>query len=421
MSRRLPGPRGLRWLRACWALKRDPYLGVHRLIAKHGDLFRLRLGRSSEVIVVSAPELAEEVLLRQASSFRRSSSYRELRSLLGDGLLSAEGERWRTHRRLIQPAFQRGAAEALGPLIEGRVAAATTKWGARGGLNVQQALLELTLEIAVSALLGIEATPAELRELLNAMMVPMGIRPTDSRRWLPWVRVDGRAEAAATLRRLAAIFIRRRLELGAQGADLLGQLLGAEEAGALTREDVVDEVLNFLAAGHETSAYALTWTLYLVAQRPELQERLVVDEGELTQRVLQESMRLYPPVWAIERETERSVELGGFEVPAGRTLVVSVSGIHRHASQWRTPEIFDPDRFLPAASKARHASAYLPFGRGRRQCIGEDLAFHEMRIVLEAVVRSFHLSLDESVPVVPKGGVTLRPRDGLWLRLRARG
>lgn len=420
MSQRLPGPRGLRWIRACWALQRDPYLGVHRLIAGYGDLVRIRLSPSTEVIVVSSPELADEVLLHQAGSFRRSSSYRQLRTLLGDGLLSSEGERWRKHRRLIQPAFRRNASESVAPLVRACVDEAVAEWGQRGHLNIQAALLQVTLKIAVRALLGVEASPTELSELLEAMMVRMGIRPTDSRRWLPWARRDARAQASATLRRLAGALVARRLAQGAEGSDLLGQLLPAESRGELTREDVIDEVLNFLAAGHETSAYALSWTLYLVAQRPKLQEALATDEGDLAQRVLQESLRLYPPVWAIERETERSVELGGFTIPAGQTLVVSVSGIQRHASHWRTPNTFDPDRFLPEAAKDRHAAAFLPFGRGQRQCIGEELALLEMRIVLKTLVRAQHLVLDPAFPVVPKGGVTLRPRDGLWLRLSPR-
>lgn len=437
---RAPSPPGLPVLGHLLAFRRDVLgllLDAHR---RCGDVVRFRLGPVA-IHLVAHPDGIRQVLQERAEAYdKRTRSSAKIQDLTGLGLLTASGELWRRQRRLIQPGFRPGSIAGFVPVMEEATDSMLHRWQARGSepFDVASEMMRLAFEIAGRTLFGAEvAGDAGLvedsmsllladtyRRLERIVDLPLPF-PTSHRR---------RIEAArATLDRVVygILAARRAMPPEERPLDLLSILLAerdAEDGSGMSDEQLRNETLTLLLAGHETTANALAWTFYLLARHPEIAARVreeasssdaCIDDHTLTRNVIQEAMRLYPPIWAIERRAVDEDEIAGFRIPAGSTVVVSPWVTHRHPAFWEEPERFDPSRFDTERSASRPTLAYLPFGAGPRFCIGAHFAMAEASVIVSRVLRRFALALEPGRSVEPQAGITLRARGGVWVRAAA--
>jgi cytochrome P450 len=325
-----------------------------------------------------------------------------VREVTGESLLTNDGEAWRRHRLLMQPAFSHDAIAPLTALIEEAAEAMVDRWLAADGEPVDMAAesTRLTATISSKAFFG---TDVSLAELLPAILEETYARSTDLIPLRRLVRDTSRFDAArdelrATIEDVVALGVRTPL------AERL--------AAALDGEELRNEMLALLLAGHETTANALAWTFFFLASSPEV----VTDDERWITAAIEESMRLYPPVWILERRAIEDDEIGGCEIPAGSMVYVSPYVLHRDPRFWPDPERWDPARFLSAAPR----EAWLPFGAGPHHCLGASFAILEARTVVRVVLRRCSLVLVPGARVEPQAWVTLRPRSGVPVLVRAR-
>jgi cytochrome P450 len=450
----VPGPRGAETATALFALARSPLDGYVRLAAAYGDTVRVPFTLGRSFYLLSRPEHAEHVLAANQDNYvKASTTFLPLRALIGDGLLTSEGDRWRRHRRLVQPLFSRRHVAAFGPAM----AAAAQRMAARWDLlpegsviDVPRQLSALALDVLGRALFGCDLTDdagqmvsvmdAAQRVALLAPFLPLARGPASTRALEAAARRVGGAGGGIEA-------VARRI-MSAHGGtaplgDLVDVLMNAGDRGGspLTATEVEDELATFLLAGHETSATALSWALALLSAHPAARQRLeaevdgVAGNRDLdaddvarlpwTRAVVAEAMRLYPPAWTIERDALADDEVAGTPVPAGSLVVVPPYLVHRHPDVWPDPSGFDPCRFMHAQAPGRGAApsryAYIPFGGGRRACVGASFAELETVLVLATITRRFRLELTGRGVPAPVGKITLRPGRELPMRLLRRG
>ncbi len=419
MTTALPGPSGLTTLRRLLPmpfLKFVPFLT--EMTARYGNRFAFAVPWRSYVFI-NEPALIKDVLVTQQAAFSKSMGTHMLRHLLGDGLLTSEDPLHRQMRRIVQPAFHRERIARYVEMMES--AAAEFAAGIRPDVrfDLHAAATALTLRIATSTLFGSDESDASARvsAALGLMMheFPYVLLPLGNlRRQLPLPATRRFDRAKRTLDDIIYGLIARRREAGVDEGDALSMLLAARDAETADRpsdEHIRDEVMTLFMAGHETTANLLVWTCYLLAQHPEVDARMgaaaASDDRDFIDRVVRESLRLYPPAWVIGRESLRAVTLvDGTVVPAGTTVLISPLLLHRRAEFFPSPDRFDPDRWL-AAEPAPFA--YLPFGAGARRCIGNEFALSEATVVLAAVGRRWSFALEPGVEVRTAPLVTLRP------------
>jgi len=442
-----PGPRGIALLRAVRAISTNP-LGLYEsLRADYGDVVGARV-LGLYVLMVFHPDGIAHVLHERHVIYHKDNvDYRMLRPVLGDGLVTSNGDLWRRQRRLIQPAFHHQRVEAFGTVMTERALRLAAGWerAARSGTPVDVAaeMMRLTLEIATRTLFGVEsrALAGLVREeftIVNRRVIELFGHPWKT---LPIVRrlpTPGHLRAQRALRRLDGVVHRiiaeRRVRPGT-GNDLLSMLLEAHyEEGGMSDRQLRDEVMTMLLAGHETTSNALAWTFHLLSRHPFAAHRVRTELAEVlggrpptvgdlprlaySRMVIEEAMRLYPPVWSFSRTPREPDNIQGFDVPAGSVVVLSPWITHRHPGLWEEPERFDPERFTPERSARRPRFAYLPFAAGPRQCIGSGFAMTEAQLVLATLAQRFRFEPADDREVVPEALVTLRPRDGLPMRIR---
>lgn len=453
-ARQLPQHPGLPLLGSSLEALRDP-LGLLFEGARQGDYTRFRFGPMT-YILVNDPEGAQHILVKNAANYVKSSTYDGVRHVVGAGLLTSEGEAWRRNRKLVQPAFHGARQVTFAETFARGTDAAVDRWlaehadGAR--LDAHAEMMRLTLGLVGETLFGVDLD-AEAGRIGQALDVSI--------RWAhehiqalvrlhPRLPTPGNIRFRRALATLDATALRiigeRRREArpaggagtsasGAAARDPLGELIAAQDDSGkkLTDQELRDEVLTLVLAGHETTANNLTWTLMLLSQHPDVERRVVeevqrvVGEGpvrfehlpalEYTERVLSESLRLLPPAWVLERDALADDVVGGWHVPKGATVAVSAYLLHRHRRYWDNPEGFDPDRWLPERMGARPRGSYLPFGDGPRVCIGKSFALIESKVCLAAMLRRVRLELEPGVRIEPEPSITLRPRHGMPMRL----
>ncbi len=443
----LPGPRGLTALRALLAMRRDCVGAFLDLRARYGDAIHIPAGRL-DLALLNHPDHVAHVLQKNAGAYEKSPSYRELELVLGKGLLTSEGAFWKRQRRLAQPAFKRRNLAGFAPTMVAATEALLDGWAASPGpRDLAAETMRLALQIAGRTLFSAElADEADALGSALAVALPFVQHRTEALfNWPVGWPLPSHLRFRRALAQLDGVvheLIERRRRGAPEAArrDLLSTLVFARDPDTGERMDarqVRDEVMTFLLAGHETTANALAWTFYLLANHPEVEARVLAETQavlgdraptaedaprlELTRRVVLDSMRLFPPAWVIERSALQDDVVGGFRVPKGTLVMLCSYTTHRHPDFWEEPDRFDPDRFLPERSVDRPRCAYFPFGAGQRQCIGEDFAMLEMLLIVPLVVRRFRLALDPTHRVEAEPGVTLRPRGGIRMTPHARG
>jgi len=421
-------------------LMRDGPDVLLRLQRAHGDRVRIRIALE-DFLLLSDVRDVRHVLVTNASGYAKSEHYRGLKAALGRGLVTSEGALWRRQRKLVQPAFRPAAIEAQAPTMVECAADLLEEWRAAGPatLDIHQAMLALTFRIAGLTLFGQDLARDAKRfagaieeALAFANHYGESIFPLPL--WMPTPRHRSFRRAMAKLDAVLARTIEEKRAEGGEASDLLSAMIQAtDESGQMSARQLRDEAMTLLAAGHETTAVALSWTFWLLAQHPAVAD-VVRDEAQrvlgdgrpdasavaelpFTGRVLQEAMRLRPPVWIVERQPYlEDVLPSGARVPAGAIVGISPWILHRHEEHWTNPEGFDPDRFLPERSADRDRYAYLPFGAGPRVCIGGSFATIEATLLLAMILREWRLELVSGQHIGAIPGITLRPTPGIRMR-----
>lgn len=442
-GRRPPGPKGHPVIGHVHLLWKDPLHNLLEASRDHGDLVRFDFG-PFPYYLVNDVDAVKRVLIDNNRAYVKSRNYEGLKLILGEGLVTSDGELWRRQRKLAQPAFLKRRIDAFGPPIARYAAEMADAWEAERGeaLDVHEEMMKLTFRIVGKTLFdkdlaheadAIGPTVSVLIHFANDWAESLLRLPT----WLPLPRNFEFRRAMASLDRLVSDIVETRRATGDEREDLLGLLMSAtDEQGRMDEQQLRDEVITLVMAGHETTANLLSWTWYLLSRHPETDRALEAEldavlggrlptvedlpKLELTDRVVRESLRLYPPAWAFERDSIEDDELCGYPIPAGSTLGISPYALHRHPDHWDNPEGFDPDRWLPDAAKARNRFAYLPFGAGPRQCIGLGMALMEAKLVIATLRQRHHLALVPGHRVELDPAVTLRPKHGMRMTVRPR-
>lgn len=430
MKPRIPGPSRWTTLRRLLPVpfRRFPSF-LEEMTARYGNVVAFSLPWRSYVFV-NEPALIKEMLVTQQHAFSKSLGTRVLRLLLGEGLLTSEEPLHRQMRRIVQPAFHRERIAEYARVMERDAREFAGRIPRDEAFDAHAAMVELTLRIASETLFGSDESDsaAAVGDALRLMMgeFPYMLTPLSSLRQRLPLRSTRRFKRAREM--LDAIIyglIARRRRDGGDRGDALSLLLAARDAETGVRPSdaqIRDEIMTLFIAGHETTANALTWALYLLAQHDEVDRRLAaaLRDGDRAylERVVKEVLRLYPPAWIIGREALHDVTLGdGTFIARGTTVFAAPLLLHRQAANFPAPDRFDPDRWLRTEPPP---FAYVPFGGGSRRCIGEEFALTEAAIVLAAIVRRYRFSLEPGQRVGLAPLVTLRPDGPVMLRAAAR-
>lgn len=409
-----------------------------------GDIARVPI-LSTELVVVTKPEIARTVLVEKAASFRKSVALaRFSRPMLGDGLLTSEGGLHRRQRKLIAPGLQRRTLGGYIDTMARHAEEASSRWRDGQVIDTHAEMARLTVGIASETMFG-TSTAGHAEATSNAIRAATSYIATEVGRLVHWPlswptpRHRRLRRAIATLDEVVYDLIRQRRAKPRDGGDILGMLLDAQDeddGSKMTDQQVRDEVMTLFVAGHDTLANALTWSLYVLARDPELADRLAAESREvlggrppamddlarlpLATRVFKETLRLYPAAYLVGREATEPVELGGHRIEAGTTVMVSIYGMHRRPEYFPDPERFDPDRFLPERERELPRGAYLPFADGPRICIGNHFALVEGQIVLAHLMQRARFSTEPGPLVAPQATTTLSPRGRIGLRVDRR-
>ena len=441
-----PGPRDFLGLRTLRAVKRDPLGVLQDLHRAYGEIVYSPLLIASTYFLTH-PDHVGYVLQENHRNYRRSRNSDKLKRDLGNGLLTNDGASWLKQRRLMQPAFHRNRISRFGEAMTQETQKMVEQWQANvpidRPLDISSEMMRLTLSIVSRTMFG--ATVVEEAEQLKPAITLVQEEANrrfyvlvDLPEWVPLPEIRRAKAARQTIERVVTRIIEeRRTSVAPDQDDLLSMLINAKDADtgeSMDDKQLRDEVRTIFLAGHETTANALTWTWYLLARNPAAATKLrselahvlggrlptVDDIPQLsyTKMVIEESMRLLPPVWAFSREAIADDEIGEYRIPSGSTIVVSQFITHRHPDFWEEPETFDPERFTPDRVKQRHRFAYFPFGGGPRLCIGSNFAMLEAQLILATIAQQYELELVPDHPVELEPLITLRPKHGMMMTLR---
>lgn len=436
---RPPGPKGRRYLRSPLLSGDGAAVNLPRMAKTYGDVAFWRFLHVSTYLFVH-PNDIEAILVTHHRSFIKGLGTRANPELFGNGLLTSEGEFWLRQRRLSQPAFHRSRIAAYSEVMAREVERRLGGWRDGEELDIHREMMETTLAIATRTLFGVDLGPqmpvvagaldAFIRQNAGLSVWRLFFKlPTPRRRrYLQGVRA---------LDEIVYGIIRERRASG-MGDDLLSDLLRAQDTdgSCMTDQQLRDEVMTMLLAGHETTALALSWAWFLLATHPIAQAKVheevdrVLSRGAptssdvsrlaYTNNVIRETMRLYPPAWIITRMAAETIEVGGYVVPAKSNIIVSPWVTHRDSRFFSNPETFEPERWAGEKEQALPRFAYFPFGGGPRTCIGNHFAMTEAAVLLASVAQRFEVKLVPGQTVEPLFSITLRPANGVRVRLHRR-
>jgi cytochrome P450 len=434
-----PGPKGLPILGIAAEARKDPLGFFSRMAAEYDGVSLMSIGME-KVFLLNDPNALEHIFVTNWRGYRKSNFYNKVRPLFGNGIATSEGEFWRRQRQLMNPAFHRDSLQRIGTIMRDTAAAKVTEWRERPDgqtADISAEITNLSLAIVMESLFGADA--AEHTDAI-AEAVDTMLEICERRVWaLPDLHGHPvsplywrHRRARATLDRIMYDIIERRCQTGEAGQDLLGMLLSArdpETGEAMTNEQLRDETTTLLVTGHESTANAIAWVFYTLAQHPEIEAKVRTEieqvcggatpsdedlqELSYQRMVISEVMRLYPPAWTVSRTALEDDVINGYSVPAGSTVMVSPYVIHRNPRYWPDPDKFDPTRFLPEQQEQRPKFSYIAFGGGPRSCIGSNFAMMEMQIIITMLLQAFRLDLAPQPPIERQAVVSIRPKRGI--------
>ena len=455
-----PGPTGLANKKFILNSARDFMKPMCDMALEYGDVAST-YSRGRNLVIVSGHEAAKHVLITNQDNYGKGAEYELLRIILGEGLLTSEGQLWKKQRRLVQPMFAKrhlnvfteqmtsATADALdgelfGDVVDGDV------------VDVNKAMMALTLDVVGRALFGADLSGETARRVGPAMndVLRLGTRmvrrlPTYAASRLPGMDLEraialnpeGRRfqRSLAELRLVIDDVLAERDAQADAGDDLVGLMLRArdDETGeSMPRLLIGDELMTFLLAGLETTSNALSWTWKWLSTNPAARDRLLeevdtnigdrvptMDDMELlpwTRASIEEAMRVNPPVWTVGRKALEDDVIGGYDVPAGSSVMILIRMIHRDPAIWPNPEGYDPSRFLPENAKDRPRHAYLPFGAGRRMCVGSTFAILEATLLAAMISRRLTFDIPRGAKIEPEAAITMRPKGGMPMTVHRR-
>lgn len=436
----VPPDQPLPYFHALWKLIDNPLEAWPRAVYEEPYFER------GQFLYAADPAMLKDILLDKMAAFPKDWMFdRVTKPALGEGLLTAQGEHWRWQRRAAAPGFRPDNVAAMTPLMVQAAEAALERWRERGEgarLDVSTEMTAITFQVILDTMLsggdGIDV-PAAARHITDYLETLGGINVPDLLQWPTWTRValaPRGHRAMVNLKAMVDRMVARRRREPPRG-DLVDLLMQAQDPESDRRMDDVllrDNLLTFIGAGHETTALALTWTLYLLSIDPGSAARVRaeikgvagdktityehVERLTFTRQVVNESMRLYPSLPLLSRMCAEDTEAGGHPVKKGTFIFVPIYALHRHRRLWRDPDVFDPDRWNPQESAERHRFAYLPFGGGPRVCIGQAFAMVEAVAILATLVRGARLEHDPGHRIRPVMRVSMRPQGGMPMTLR---
>ncbi|MDB6123950.1 MAG: cytochrome family protein [Pedosphaera sp.] len=440
----LSGPKGSFLVGNLTQFGRNPLGFLEKCAREHGDLVPVRF-LNKTVYILNNPEHIEHVLATNARNFRKTLGYRTpfMRRLFGQGLLTSEGDFWLRQRRLAQPAFHRDRIATYARIIVEFTQGMLGTWRVGETRDIHLDMMRVTTEVVTKTLFN-STVPPEINELGEASKVVM---ERFTKQW-SWYRILFNLLPSITekpfeqvMRRLDAFIyglIRERRASGRDEGDLLSMLLKAqdEDGSGMTDKQLRDELTTLMVAGLDTTALALSWGFYLLSQNPAVQKALEEEVDRVlgdrsptfsdlpqltyTEMVVKETMRLYPSAWIVGREAMQDCEIGGQQIKAGTSLIMSQWLKHRDGRYFKNPEAFIPERWRDAEIKQLPKFAYFPFGGGPRVCIGNSFAMMEAMLVLATVSQQFRLTAAPGYAVEPWPAITLQPRDGISLKIERR-
>jgi len=457
-----PGPKGEPLFGASRKYADDPFAFIEALEDVYGDVARFQMG-PMETYMVTDPTAIERILVSDADRFRKPDFQDDaLGDLLGDGLLLSSGETWQQQRELANPAFKMGRLMGMADRVTGHAESMVERWSPGQRINAETEMARVTLDVILDLMMGVELSEERVQTVQD-QLEPLGRRfePDPIRFAMPdWVPMPGDEEFESALDTLDGVLeeiieARRgtegpsdidRVGSGASGGpgssesdvpmDFLSILLRARERGDQTSQQLHDELMTMLLAGHDTTALTLTYTWFLLSEHPEAKRRVQAEvdevvgedrpnmdhvrEFEYLEWVINEAMRLYPPVFTIFRTPKEPVELSSYEMPEGATLMLPQWGVHRSDRFWDEPEKFDPERFSPERRADRPRFAYFPFGGGPRHCIGKHLSLLEAKLIVATVVGEYDLVFEGETPLELMPSLTMHPRQEMTMRLESR-
>ncbi|MEL6815814.1 MAG: cytochrome P450, partial [Cyanobacteria bacterium J06598_3] len=423
---------------------KDPMAFTRHCADKYGDVVPFS-GLLFPGIQLNHPDDIEQVIVTQRDCFVKDQSLSILRLILGKGLLTSEGEFWQRQRRLMQPAFHRDRITAYSETMVNYTNRLLATWPSGEVRDIHQEMMGLTVEIAAQTLFGVNVTEsaADIDKAMEAIIKYFGLRSTNPLLFFvpDWVPIPANLQfqrVARGMHDLIASFIAQRRSTNEEKGDLLSMLLQArDEAGQpMPDQQLQDEVMTLLVAGHETTANSLSWTLYLLAQYPEIEAKLLAElktvlNGEsptvenyqqlsFTAQVIKESLRLYPPAWAIGRTVVKPCEIGGCQLKPGNFVFLSPWIVQSDPRFFEQPKTFMPERWTSEFEKQLPTFAYFPFSGGPRGCIGQAFAMMELVLVLATIMQQFEFELVPEQSVELWGAFTLRPRHGIKMVITKR-
>jgi cytochrome P450 len=442
-----PGPRGHPILGSAPAIQRDIIQALMSSWREFGDIVRFRVPGLS-IYLVAHPDHVKHVMVDHHRNYPKVPSVdNKFKDISGEGLLNSSGEFWLRQRRLMQPTFHRQRIARFGTFMTECTAGMLDRWQVQAKcgepLDMRVEMQRLSLDILAKALFASDlsrevdvighAVTVEFehtfRRLQSIINLPLSLPLPGNRRFL---------EARRTLDEIVYRLIAERRAAAEEGGDLVSMLLQArdEETGeGMSDQQLRDEVMTMIFAGHETVSTGMTWVWYFLSMHPEVARRLGAELAEVlggrtptvedipqlryTTMVIEEALRLYPPIWLMSRTPLVDDEIGGYAIPSGAMVFVCPYVTHRHPDFWENPEGFTPDRFAPERSVGRHRWAYFPFGGGPRKCIGDIFGLMETQLVVAMVAQRYRLDLVPGHPVIPQPAISLRARHGMLMTLKA--
>ncbi|MEZ4713718.1 MAG: cytochrome P450 [Caldilineaceae bacterium] len=426
----------------------DPFGYIVRSWEQFGDIYALNLG-FIKILMLNHPRHAQYVMRDNAENYYKGGPiWDSLRGFVGNGLVTSDGAFWLRQRRLMQPQFHRQRLAGLTELMVEAIDEALQLWlpaaGSGKPFELNTNFNQLTLRVIAKTLFGTALSAAELDEMSSLMAYTLGYLLTDaSTQALPaWLPIPGRRRYRQAIARcnemIYQIIHDSRQGIGPEN-HLLAMLLNLvdEETGeAMDDRQLRDELATLFLAGYETTSIALTWAMHQLMQHPDVLAKVQAEADSVlgdrlptfadlpnlnyTRMVIQETMRVNPPVFWLPRVAREADEIDGYAVPAGTHVISFTYAYHRHPEFWPNPDQFDPERFTPENAAGRHHFAWIPFGAGQRQCIGRDFAMMEAQLALAIVAQRFQMRPADKKAVQPMLASTLRPRGGLHVYLESR-